>query len=111
MKSLAAALCVLCLALPASARAAVPLAPWADGRSAPEDLQVSLATFGPGDDVPSWFGHTALVVEDRRLKEERLYNYGMFDFDKFARFALGRLEFWVGEAPVGPTFRMYAALD
>ena len=111
MSSLATALCLLCLALPAAARAGNVLAPWADGRSAPEDLQVSLVTFGPGDDVPSWFGHTALVVEDRRLKEERLYNYGMFDFDKFARFALGRLEFWVGEAPVGPTYRMYAWLD
>ena len=108
MKLPAAALVLLCLAWPGAVRAE---APWADGRSAPEDLEVSLVTFGPGDDVPSWFGHTALVVEDLRRGEARLYNYGMFDFDKFARFALGRLEFWVGEAPVEGTYRVYEWLD
>jgi hypothetical protein len=51
------------------------------------------------------------VVEDRRRGEARLYNYGMFDFDKFARFALGRLEFWVGEASVGGTYELYKELD
>ena len=101
MRRLTPLLLLLTLALPLHGWA---LAPWADGRSAPEDLEVSLVTFGPGDDIPSWFGHSALVVEDRRRGEARLYNYGMFDFDKFARFALGRLEFWVGEASVGGTY-------
>ncbi len=86
-------------------------APWGTGDSRPEDLEVSLVTFGPGPEVPSWFGHTSLVVEDRRLGQSRLYNYGMFSFggDMLARFAMGRLEFWVDETRhVVPTYRFYA---
>jgi hypothetical protein len=89
-------------------------APWAEGgASRGEDLVVSLATFGPGPEVVSWFGHTALVVEDRRLREGRLYNYGMFSFDEkmLVKFALGRLEFWVDDGPIAPTYRFYARED
>lgn len=89
------------------------VAPWGDGTSDPEDLSVLLVTFGPGrkEDVASWFGHTALVVEDRKLRHARLYNYGMFTFDSkmLARFAMGRLEFWVGEADVRATLDFYRA--
>lgn len=95
----------------APARAAAP--PWATGESRPEDLVISLVTFGPGDDIPSWFGHGSLVVSDRRLNHERLYNYGMFSFDSrmLARFLMGRLEFWVGEASALGTYRLYRSLD
>src|SRR3954454_20822375 len=75
-------------------------APWAPGGvSQPEDLVISVVTFGPGDDLPSWWGHTALVVEDLRLGQGRLYNYGMFGFSTgfVHKFVQGRLEFWVGE--------------
>ncbi|RAL20538.1 hypothetical protein DL240_15980 [Lujinxingia litoralis] len=87
--------------------------PWAQGVSRPEDLVVSLATFSPGDPIPQWFGHTALVVEDRRLNVARLYNYGMFSFDQgmLRRFAMGRLEFWVAAAPVAPTYQFYIQED
>ena len=90
-----------------------PLPPWATGESRPEDLVISLVTFGPGDDIPSWFGHGSLVVRDRRLDHERLYNYGMFTFDSrmLARFLMGRLEFWVGEASARGTYRLYRMLD
>ena len=103
---LTAALLSLCLSISS--------APWAvGGPSRGEDLVISLATFGPGDDIPSWWGHTALVVEDRRLNHGRLYNYGMFDFSSgfLHKFAQGRLEFWVGEAPVVGTYEMYKELD
>jgi hypothetical protein len=92
----------------------VPSAPWAPGGpSRPEDLVVSLVTFGPGDDLPSWWGHTALVVEDTQLGHGRLYNYGMFDFSTgfVHKFVQGRLEFWVGEASVSGTYAMYRELD
>jgi hypothetical protein len=92
----------------------VPPAPWApSGPSRPEDLSVSLVTFGPGDDLPSWWGHTALVVEDARLGHGRLYNYGMFDFSTgfVHKFVQGRLEFWVGEASVRGTYELYKQLD
>ncbi|MGQ0505859.1 MAG: Lnb N-terminal periplasmic domain-containing protein [Myxococcaceae bacterium] len=85
------------------------LPPWGTGESQGEDLSVTLVTFGPGPEVISWWGHTALIVEDARLKQRRLYNYGMFSFDEgmLGRFARGRLEFWVGDASVLPTFGMY----
>ena len=72
--------------------------PWLNGQSQPEDLEVWLVTFGPGDSVPEWWGHTALVVQDHRLNQGRLYNYGMFSFDNkmLPKFAMGRL---AGDSP------------
>lgn len=96
------------LALLAAQAAAPP--PWMTGQSRPEDLAVTLTTFSPGDSVPEWWGHTALVVEDRRLGVGRLYNFGMFGFDEgfFGRFAQGRLEFWVDDSvPILSTYRFY----
>lgn len=94
-----AALFATLVVLPTPATAQPP--PWLDGRSRGEDLRVSLVTFGPGQwfDVASWFGHSAVVVEDTRLRQRRLYNYGMFDFGPgfLGKFAMGRLEFWVGD--------------
>jgi len=87
--------------------------PWGQGKSRPEDLVISLATFSPGDQIPQWFGHTALVVEDRRYNTSRLYNYGMFSFGDgmLVNFAMGRLLFWVAPAPVAPTYQFYIAED
>ncbi|OJT18019.1 hypothetical protein BO221_41730 [Archangium sp. Cb G35] len=89
------------------------LPPWGTGESQGQDLSIYLVTFGPGDDVASWFGHGSLVVEDQRLKQSRLYNYGMFSFDStmLARYAMGRLEFWVDDAGPGGTFRFYRSLN
>lgn len=83
--------------------------PWGRGESQGEDLRIFLVTFGPGDETFSMFGHTALGVEDTKRNVSRLYNYGMFRFDEtmVARFVMGRLWFWVDEAPVGGTFRLY----
>ncbi len=78
-----------------------------------DELSVSLVTFSPGDDIASWFGHTALIVDNVSRRDSRLYNYGMFSFDDkmLAKFVAGRLEFWVGEDYVGPTFRYYRSLN
>ncbi len=86
-----------------------PAPPWETGESRPEDLQIKLVTFGPGDMVANWFGHSALVVEDTRLETSRLYNYGMFTFDGtlLVKFAMGRLRFWAGEQPELRTYEIY----
>ena len=87
---------------------------WGQGDSRAEDLVVSLATFSPGDEIPQWFGHTALVVEDRANNESRMYNFGMFtldDEDLLRHFAMGRLWFWVAATPVQPTIRQYIDAD
>src|SRR5262245_12616770 len=41
------------------------VSPWTGSR--PEDLTIGLVTFGPGDDVYNYFGHNAVVVQDRAL--------------------------------------------
>lgn len=88
--------------------------PWATGQSRGEDLEISLVTFGPGDTLTEWWGHTALVVEDKAQREARLYNYGMFGFSTgfVHKFVQGRLEFWVEDTPyVVPTYRLYQSLN
>jgi hypothetical protein len=87
--------------------------PWATGQSQPEDIEIKLVTFSPGDEIVAWFGHTALVVEDTRLDRTRLYNYGMFSFGDgmLAKFAMGRLWFWVGEASAYRTYEMYKNMN
>lgn len=92
----------------------MPAAPWGTGVSQPEDLTVSMVTFGPGDDLPSWWGHSAVVVADTRLRQARIYNYGMFDFSTgfVHKFVQGRLEFWVADSPyVVETYKMYRDYD
>lgn len=85
----------------------------AGAESRGEDLIVQVITFGPGDDITEWFGHAALVVEDKRLNEARLYNYGEYSFDEtmVRRYALGHLEFTVGERPVEKTLQLYGSRD
>ena len=87
--------------------------PWATGQSRGEDLDIELLTFGVGADIPSWFGHTALAVRDRRYGLERVYNYGMFSFgpDMLPKFLMGRLEFWVGQASYARTIAIYTDQD
>jgi hypothetical protein len=86
--------------------------PWLTGESRPEDLKIWMVTFGPGDTVPEWWGHTALAVQDTAKNQGRLYNYGMFSFDEgfLARFVQGRLEFWVADDGIAPTFLFYRQL-
>ena len=74
-------------------------APWAAGRSRAEDLVIRLVTIGPGEPVYTWWGHTALIVQDDRLGHSRFYNYGLFSFTQqnfVLNFAMGRLWFEVG---------------
>ncbi|MEW5738333.1 MAG: DUF4105 domain-containing protein [Myxococcota bacterium] len=89
------------------------LPPWMTGQSQSADLAISLVTFGPGDTLTEWWGHTALVVEDKRLNHARLYNFGMFSFSEgfVHRFVQGRLEFWVADDPVPGTFNLYRSLN
>lgn len=106
---------MLWMTKPAQAQRAPRPAPWSKDRqkSDPKDLEISLVTFSPGDDVPSWFGHSAIVVWDKTLRTRRLYNYGMFRFDSLmvARFVKGRLLFWVGPSSYSRTLNLYKRYD
>jgi hypothetical protein len=74
-----------------------------------EDLQVALVTFGRGDSIDEYFGHNALLVEDKQREVAVLYNFGMFNFgpDMLPKYLQGQLEFWAAATPVEPTFRQY----
>lgn len=55
---------------------------------------ISLITCGPGPEIYSYFGHSALRVADPQLKLDRVYNYGTFDFsipDFYTQFINGKL--------------------
>jgi hypothetical protein len=60
------------------------------------DLDVSLFTFGPGEEVWERFGHNAIEVRDRASGRALLYNYGIFDFAQknfFLNFARGLMTY------------------
>ena len=55
-------------------------------------------TMGPGGEVWEWFGHNAIVVEDRSRGTSIAYNYGMFSFRQenfLLRFIQGRMMYWM----------------
>lgn len=101
------------LTLLVATTAAQSLPPWMTGESQPQDLRIALVTFSPGDSLVEWWGHTSLVVSDERLKQERLYNFGMFgpkegDTAGFLKdFIKGRLIFWVADDSAIGTFDFY----
>lgn len=80
---------VLLLALPQYARTQTPLS----GQSS-----VSLLTCGPGDELYSVFGHTAIRVYDPATATDIVYNYGTFDFSTpnfYLKFVKGDLQYFV----------------
>jgi len=77
-------------------------APWAHGGSKPANLVFTLVTEGRATPIYTWWGHTGIIVEDTKLKQSRMYNYGLFSFDKsgFVRDTImGRLWFGIGGFP------------
>jgi hypothetical protein len=64
-----------------------------------DKAQISLLTCGPGDELYSVFGHTAIRVNDPTTGTDAVYNYGMFDFDTdnfYLKFVKGDLQYYVG---------------
>jgi hypothetical protein len=64
----------------------------------PEDLEVSLVTFGPGEVYWERFGHNAIRIRDRVSGESGDINYGVFDFSDSAflrNFARGHMRYMI----------------
>ena len=60
------------------------------------DARVSLITVGPGAELYSAYGHSALRVNDPQLGIDYVFNYGTFDFQTegfYFKFARGRLDY------------------
>ncbi|MFN4145433.1 MAG: DUF4105 domain-containing protein [Runella sp.] len=65
--------------------------------------QVSLITVGPGEELYSSFGHSALRFSDPQQGVDKVYNYGTFDFrtDNFyVKFLRGTLPYQLSVAPM-----------
>jgi hypothetical protein len=63
-----------------------------------DELKIFLITMEAGDEIFEKFGHNAIVVHDAAAGTERLYNYGVFDFDQhrfFVKFLRGELDYWM----------------
>jgi hypothetical protein len=59
---------------------------------------ISLLTCGPGDELYSVFGHTAIRVNDPATGIDIVYNYGTFDFaapNFYLKFVKGDLQYFV----------------
>lgn len=64
-----------------------------------DSSDVYLITCAPGKEIYSVYGHTALRISIRGTGFDRVYNWGIFDFEtpNFAfRFAKGRLDYMLG---------------
>ena len=102
--ALAAAL-LLAAALPAAAQA--PAAPGGE-------LRVLLVTMGQGDMVWERFGHNALWIHDPVAGTDRVYNYGVFDFDSpgyWSRFVAGNWLYELGVHDIEGTLAQYRYLN
>jgi hypothetical protein len=60
------------------------------------NVKISLLTCGPGQELYSVFGHTAIRVKNNTF--DIIYNYGTFDFDDpdfYSNFVKGKLDYFV----------------
>lgn len=76
----------------------------------PDDLTVSVLTFGPGDHPFFKFGHDALWIHDASDGSDRVYNFGTFSFDSprlIFDFLHGRMTYWLSVSGVAATLASY----
>jgi len=76
------------------------------------DLDVSLFTFGPGEEVWERFGHNAIQIHDRSSGQAVLYNYGIFDFGQknfFVNFARGLMTYRIAAGDPADELPVYVA--
>ncbi|MEM6705255.1 MAG: DUF4105 domain-containing protein [Acidobacteriota bacterium] len=82
--------------------------------AAGEDLEFSVLTFGPGDEIWEPFGHIGLRARDRRSGLDVVFNWGVFSFDQpgfLGRFLRGQMQYSLGLNTTGSTLRLYRSLD
>lgn len=66
----------------------------AAGNDFAEDLEIKLAVIGAADPLYSWWGHVALIIENKENGAARWYDYGNFSFeqDSFLKnFIMGKM--------------------
>ncbi len=74
------------------------------------DASVSLITFGPGTELYSGFGHSAIWISDPAYGIDRAYSYGTFSFETgnfYIKFLRGTLPYTISVAPLEPQIAFY----
>jgi Domain of unknown function (DUF4105) len=115
-----AALCVgvaalACTTRPVAAQTPTPRAP-NPATVAPEpgsELEVTLMTFGLGQEVFERFGHNALWIHDAAKGTDVAYNWGLFSFQQphfLQRFLTGDTKYWMGGENANLMIAQYQAL-
>lgn len=73
-------------------------------------IEVSVLTCAPGEEVYSLYGHTAIRVKDNATGEDRVFNYGVFDFNTeyfIWKFVLGKTDYICASMPWAYFLREY----
>lgn len=77
-----------------------------------DSVSISLLTCGPGQEVWSYYGHTALRIEDKAHGTDVAVNWGMFSFRQsffVLRFVFGLTDYQIGIYPMSDFLTEYAA--
>ena len=67
-----------------------------------DSIQISLLTCGPGEEIYSLYGHTAIRFHDLKNNNDLVINYGMFSFSQrffIIRFVFGLTDYEMGIMP------------
>ncbi len=74
------------------------------------NAQISILTCAPGQELYSTFGHTAIRISDPATGDDRVYNYGIFDFNTpgfYLKFIRGQLPYRLGLQKLSRFMREY----
>ena len=75
-----------------------------------DNLEISILTCAPGDEVYSIFGHSAIRILDKENQIDKIYDFGTFDFDtpNFAyKFLKGKLKYHLSVRNTNQFIRAY----
>jgi hypothetical protein len=75
-----------------------------------DNLTLRIAVMGPGSELYFWWGHIALIIDDKETGQSSFYDYGIFSFETdhfFSNFALGRLIYSCGVSPAWANIEAY----
>ncbi|WP_455585844.1 lipoprotein N-acyltransferase Lnb [Bacteroides sp.] len=76
-----------------------------------DSIRLSLLTCAPGNEIYSYFGHTAIRYEEPSKGMDVVFNYGLFNFGApnfILRFALGQTDYVLGVIPYDRFVAEYA---
>jgi hypothetical protein len=75
-------------------------------------IDISLLTVGPGNEVWSLYGHTALRYQDKNRRQDLAINYGAFNFEQdyfLLRFVFGATDYEMETIPMRLFMDVYQA--